>query len=288
MSTPEKTADQATNPWLIEDYDLAEYLRQIGVEEEPEALRRNPDLDLLTRLHEGHVRTFPFSNAMVLIGEHPGVAPETVNRSLLVEHHGGYCFEQAQLFAAVLERLGFVVSRHLGRVHSADNSRTHLAVLVELDGERWLCDPGFGFSLRRPMPLVADRPHVEGDRTFTLVRHGEGPSETWELLRDGDPQHFLDLLPVVPVDVRSGHLTTSTPGFGPFTDHLMVMRHTAEGHVTVTEAARTVRTPGKPTRREELDPEATADAVAVLGVELTDAQWARLVERIARLQESGD
>ncbi|WP_165168365.1 arylamine N-acetyltransferase family protein [Rothia uropygialis] len=268
-------------PWDIGAYDVETYLDQIGV---VDAHRAPLDLDLVRRIYGGHVRTYPFSNVQVLLGDHPGVTAHAVQQSIVERHRGGYCFEHSQLFAGVLQRLGFSVDLFLGRVHSPDNSRTHLSVVVTVGDHSYLCDPGFGFSLREPMLISENGEHIEGDRTFTLVKHGSAASEVWELQRDGEPQHFTDRLPVMPVDVRSGHLVTSTAGFGPFTEHLMVMRHTAEGHVTVTEEARTFRSAGQSTRREELDPVDTATAVEALGVHMTSHEKERLAERIADLQ----
>src|ERR1700734_4086500 len=51
---------------------------------------------------------------------------------------GGYCFEHATLFAAVLERLGFEPVRHAARVTVfqplSEAARTHMFLSVELDG----------------------------------------------------------------------------------------------------------------------------------------------------------
>ncbi len=268
-------------PWDIEAYDVETYLDQIGV---AGAYRAPLNLELVSRVHSGHVRTYPFSNVQVLLGDHPGVTAHAVQQSMVEHQRGGYCFEHSQLFAGVLQRLGFSVELFLGRVHAPDNSRTHLSVVVTLDDHSYLCDPGFGFSLREPMLISENNEHIEGDRTFTLIKHGSAASEVGELRRDGEPQHFTDRLPVLPVDVRSGHLVTSTAGFGPFTDHLMVMRHTAEGHVTVTEEARTIRSAGQSTRREKLDPVDTASAVEALGVHMTSYEKERLAERITDMQ----
>src|SRR5699024_11809570 len=70
---------------------------------------------------------------------------------------GGYCFEHVQLMAGVLERLGLGVRRRLGRVHSEQNTRTHMCLDVELDDRHWMMDPGFGLSLTGPIPRSEER-----------------------------------------------------------------------------------------------------------------------------------
>src|SRR5699024_405008 len=93
------------DPWQLERLDLPRYLDLVGVR------AGKPDRDLLERLHEAHLRTFPFENVDVLLGEHLGVALPQVQAKFLAGGRGGYCFEHTSLFAAVLERLGFVVRR---------------------------------------------------------------------------------------------------------------------------------------------------------------------------------
>lgn len=206
------TASPGVSVWGIGAYDPDLYLERIGVEPGP------PSPDLLGRIHRGHVATFPFSNIDVLLGRHPGVDPQTVARRMLHEGVGGYCFEHVQLMAGVLERLGLRVRRRLGRVHSCENPRTHMTLDVELEGRRWMMDPGFGLSLTGPILREDGARREEFFGTFGLHRIvGEEGIEQWVLRRGEDVQHVTDLLPVVPADVSGGHhVTSALPGAGPF------------------------------------------------------------------------
>ena len=273
--------------WGIGEFDPALYLERIGVEAELGAAEDAPDLDLLERIHLAHVRTFPFSNIDVLLGRHPGVDPGTVARRMLHEGVGGYCFEHVQLMAGVLERLGMSVRRRLGRVHSATNSRTHMSLDVELDGQWWVMDPGFGLSLTGPLLREdgARREEWFGTLSMHSSRIGDagdvGDMEQWELRRGEDLQHVTDLLPVMPADVTGGHHITSTmPGAGPFRSQLVVSRFVEDGHVTVTSAARTIRRPGQRTLHEELTASQAVDAVADLGVPMDASTAQTLGERL--------
>lgn len=264
--------------WRTDLFDISEYLRTIGTE--PGA----PGFDLLARLHSAHVRTFPFCNIDVLMGTHPGVTPDLVQDRLVRRRRGGYCFEHAQIFAGALEHLGFSVRRALGRVHSPHNTRTHTTVVAHVDGRRWLCDPGFGFSLTEPIVLEDGASRMEGDRELRVERRDDAGSPQWVLVRDGTPEHYSDEVTVHPADVRAGHLVTSTPGFGPFAERLMVMRHMPYGHVTITENARTVRTVGEPTEHREISVDEVLDGVRELGVELEPGEDERLAEVVRRIR----
>ena len=136
------------SPWLTEQLDLGAYLRRIGAQPAP------PSRAALDALHEAHVRAFTFDNIDVLLDQHPGVRLDAVQEKFVGRGRGGYCFEHAVLFAAALERLGYDVERRLGRVGDPAAPRTHCVVVVTIDGERLLADPGFGMSVLRPIPLA--------------------------------------------------------------------------------------------------------------------------------------
>ena len=98
------------------DIDLAAYLGRTGAAEE------TPSLAALTRLLHAHVTTFPFDTIDVLLGQHRGVDLDTVRAKFLDHHRGGYCFEHATLFHAVLLALGY----------DEEQARAYLAKAVEI------------------------------------------------------------------------------------------------------------------------------------------------------------
>ncbi len=275
--------ERPASPWRIEDVDVPGYLAALDVDAAQLAAAPR-DLSLLERLHRAHVFTFPFSNVEVLLGRHPGVELATVQDQLVRRRRGGYCFEHSQLFAAVLETLGFTVRRALGRVRSFDSPRTHMTVLVNLAGTRYLCDPGFGFSITGPIPLHDGARRVEGDRTFSIGRVTDEGWPVWSFERDGAMEHVLDESTIHPADVRMGHLQTSTGAESIFRHHLMVMKHTPRGHVTVTEHGTTVRTPGRPTRQRELTAPEIVTEVRDLGVRITEEEDAQLTDAVTRMR----
>lgn len=256
--------------WGQGDFDIPAYLQRLGVRPAP------PSPELLATVHRAHVETLPFTNADILLGTYPGVAPRAVQRQLVERGRGGYCFAHAQLMAAALEHLGFPVRRQLGRVGSPDSARTHMTLVVETGGRQWFADPGYGFSIREPIELRDGAVRDEGGRRFELSEGRDGPVPTWTLLRDGQLQHVSDLLPVRPNDVRTGDAITSQGLSGPFTSLLIVNRWTREGHVSITDTARTVRADDEPTRHEEISVEEAVVAAVELGVELTNPEQQRL------------
>jgi len=292
------TDEPPSDPWLSDTLDLDAYLARVGVAAGEIA---SPSLDALTRLQTAHVRTFTFDNIDVLLGTHPGVSLPAIQAKFVGRGRGGYCFEHSSLFAAVLERLGYAVTRHLGRVGDPQLApRTHLVVVVDLDGERLVCDPGIGRSPLAPIPLVDG-----ADVTAQGWRHGiravsDGPVEAWEVLRHTGEEwelvHTVDSLPVRPVDVATGHHWTSTQATSHFMTSLMCVAHgvDADGSaltVALTERAVTIRRPGHPTEHRDITPddfETLPELVDGLGANLTRDEGLALVEVVRRLRRRDD
>lgn len=250
--------------WHTDSFDLSTYLDAVGLPQQ------EPSLDYLTQLIEAHLHMFPFCNLDVVLSQHPGIDPEQIQRRFLEQDRGGYCFEHVQIFAAVLEQLGFDVERRLGRVHTADNSRTHAVVIVTLDGAEYLCDPGFGFTVSTPLKLADGATASTAGQQFTLNRIERGNNVFWELTRNGKTEHIVDQLPAVPADFRTGHFITSQEPLSVFTQHLMAMGFVGEEHHTVTEKSLTTRRNGKDTEHRELTINQAAEHLSALGIHLTD------------------
>lgn len=143
-----------------------------------------------------------------------------------------------------------------------------MTVEVALDGRRWLCDPGCGFSITGPIPLEDGATRVENGRQFSIEQRDDTGCSTWALIRDGRLAHIVDQLPVAPNDVRTGHLITSTDSQSPFTQHLLLMRHAEGGHVTITEKTVTTRVTGRATERREISAAEAVHLTLESGVQL--------------------
>ncbi|MEQ7010189.1 arylamine N-acetyltransferase [Actinopolymorpha sp. B17G11] len=271
-----------TDPWRVGHFDLDGYLARLGLP------ARVPTREALDELHEAHVRTFTFDNIDVLLRQHPGVHLDALQDKFVDRGRGGYCFEHSTIFAAALERLGYHVRRHLGRVGDpADGSqqgRTHMVVEVVLEGQPLLCDTGFGMSLLRPIPLVdgAEDDHL-GWR-YRVDRH----DGAWAMRRWRDEgwlmMHTTDELPVLPIDPVIGHHYTSTHPSSHFTRTLVLARHLPGRHVTVTHEAVTVRRADAPTEHRPLGDGELAEWLRLLEVPLTEDEEQRLLDRVAALQ----
>ncbi len=150
--------------------DLDAYFARIGYRGP-----RTPTLDTLNGIVAAHVRTIPFENLDVLLGRPIDLEPAALERKLIHERRGGYCFEQNSLLLFVLTALGYDAHPLSARVRyqrprDYTPARTHLFVRVEL-GESWLADVGVGaMSVTSALRLAETGPQVTPHETRRLLR----------------------------------------------------------------------------------------------------------------------
>jgi len=202
--------------------DLDAYLSRIGLGVRPAA-----DTAGLASVQCAHRLSIPFENFDVLLGRGISLDPAHVFDKLVHRRRGGYCFEQNQLFLRALTALGFDARPLLARVWLMATEvppRTHTLNLVQIDGQPWIADAGFGGSYSPPMPLFdgseATGPDGAQFRLMSTEDHG------WLLERRGDPaatdgrtvdhdwqaQYSFTLDNVAGVDLElSNHWTSTRP-----------------------------------------------------------------------------
>jgi N-hydroxyarylamine O-acetyltransferase len=134
----------------------------------------------------------PFENLDPHRGIPVSLAEEDLERKLVRERRGGYCFEQNLLLASALEHLGLEVEPMLARVRAGAppgtvRPRSHLVLRVtDGDGRVWHADVGFGSgTLLDPIPFGPDRAaaHEQSGWSFRVVE--EGPELVLQTLSDG-------------------------------------------------------------------------------------------------------
>ncbi len=136
------------------EIDLDAYFRRIGYRGP-----RTPTLATLRAIHLLHPRAIPFENLDPFLGRPVLLDIAALERKLVREGRGGYCFEQNLLLEHVLEGLGFDVTGLAARVlwntpEGAVTARGHMLLRVDLDGESYVADVGFGgLTLTAPLHL---------------------------------------------------------------------------------------------------------------------------------------
>ncbi|HET9900033.1 MAG TPA: arylamine N-acetyltransferase [Actinomycetes bacterium] len=260
--------------WGIEQLDLEAYLRRIGVAE-----------PTLRSVHEGHVLSIPFENIDVLLGNVPPLDLPSLQDKLVRRKRGGYCFEHNHLYAAALERLGFTVSRLLGRPMLGGPplpSRTHMILVAYQDGEPYLTDVGWGGGgLLEPMPL-REGTMQQGKWTYQL----SWQDEMW-VLRSLTAGEWRDLYGFTtdrqyPSDFGMANFFTARWPESPFVKRIIVQATGPETRQSLSGDELTVVSPvDGDVEKRTLTADELFDAVSSrFGIELSDAERAGIAARI--------
>jgi N-hydroxyarylamine O-acetyltransferase len=232
---------------------LSQYLERIGLE-------AFPDMDIagLDRLKRAHTQAIAFENLDIHLSRTIRVDSESVFDKLVRRRRGGYCFEQNRLFSDVLTALGvshrLVLGRGLLKLRPGEIApRNHLCLLVQVDGEPWLLDAGFGALYIAPVPLVDGATTASGHR---LRRVGEMGSLSGEWLLEfnssmltGSPsaegdlmqQYCFDLSEVAPDDIEQANHWTSTRHGTLFTSRYIVSISFKDGFASLADRVLTLR-----------------------------------------------
>jgi N-hydroxyarylamine O-acetyltransferase len=223
--------------------DVEAYLERIGYSGD-----RDPSYAVLKALHRAHLQAIPFENLDIQLGRPILLDLESLEAKLVRGRRGGYCFEQNALFAAVLDRLGFTVTRLGARVRlgSAEvRARTHMLLAVELDGVQWLADVGFG-AAGILEPVLAE-PGVSVDQNGWQHRVvEEKPGFVLQSFYEGKWRdlYAFTLEEQYPADYELGNYFTSTHPESRFVTQLTAQRIMADVRFALTSTDLTEIRPG--------------------------------------------
>jgi N-hydroxyarylamine O-acetyltransferase len=202
--------------------NLAGYLARIGV---------TPPLtttaETLRRIHVAHLAAFPFHNLAIQRGDAVRVDVDAVAEKFLARDGGGYCFEQNTLLAAALRELGFEVTTLLGRV--GGHSLNHMLLRVDVDGQAWLADAGFGGEgPLEPIPLQEAIRVTQDGIDYSLSREGQEWTLVMHYGEVTEEMYRFSELPFTAGDVEMANYYTSTWPNSIFRHTLTIQRVTAD------------------------------------------------------------
>jgi N-hydroxyarylamine O-acetyltransferase len=268
--------------WATGELDLAAYLDRIG---HPGPVAATGAV--LRSLHRAHVAAIPFENVDVVLGRSPVVDLDGVQAKLVRGRRGGYCYEHATLFAAVLEEAGFAVQRLLARVGGdrvRPRPRTHMALRVRGEDGDWLADVGFGNALLEPLPWGEDGWQRQGGWCYRMTSGRENTWHVEELTGDtAAPLYSLIDEPVHASDVLMANHFTATHPSSPFVRRLVAIRKDDDSFVRLHGVVRRVERPDGSAEEERLPPAEVVEALREeIGIPLSDADARALEAALTR------
>ena len=233
--------------------DRSTYLARLGYAASPA-----PTLATLRELQRRHTATFAFETIACMLGEPVPVDMPSLQRKLLHDGRGGYCYELNRLFFALLRDLGFQARSIAGRVlmgGAEDDlpARTHMALLVAVDGVDHLVDVGFGGMVpTAPLRLDVREPQFTPHEQYRLDLRDDGYLLRARIGDEWRAMYVFDLQPQADIDHVVGNWYVSTHPDSPFQGELFVAR-TGEGlRRTLNNTSFAVHRTHAPSLRREL------------------------------------
>jgi N-hydroxyarylamine O-acetyltransferase len=238
--------------WEIDRLDLTAYLQRIGYHG-PLA----PTEQTLVGLHRAHVLSIPFENLDVMLGRAVRVDLDSVQAKLVAARRGGYCYEHGVLFAAVLERLGWTVSRLLARVghdQQRPRPRTHMALRVGNGAGEWLADVGFGDGILEPLAWnTPGTTQAQGRWLYQLISSAPGHRRLRQVTSEPKVLYSFTEEPQHASDIEMASYYTSTHPRSPFVRQPVLMRRTLDTQLRLNGRRLTTTGPDGTTHEEILD-----------------------------------
>ena len=214
---------------MRQELDLDAYLRRIGY-----TGPRTATLETLRALQALHPLSIPFENLDTLAGRPVRLDLESLQRKLVQSRRGGYCFEQNVLFKHALAAFGFdtvaLAARVVWERPAEIRARTHMAVLVELDGRRYICDVGFGgLTATAPIELAPGIEQLTPHETFRVVRDANEFTIEARVRGDWKRLYRFDLQEQLDVDIELLNHYVMTHAESPMRSRLIAARAAPDG-----------------------------------------------------------
>lgn len=252
------------------------YLRRIGIERPA-----GPTTRALRDLHLAHLRSVPFENLSIHLGEDIELTDQALVTKVVEARRGGFCYELNGAFAALLRALGFDVTLLQARVYDDAGMPgipyDHLALRVRTeDGGDWLADVGFGAHSHLPLAFADRCGQADPGGAFRIA---EAPEGDLQVLKDDKPQYLVDRRPRALADFKVGAWYHRTSPDSHFTRSLVCSRITESGG-RITLGGRTLTTTVDGERRTT---ELTTEAEVLAAY---DRHFGIVLEREPELRET--
>ncbi|MEO1070403.1 MAG: arylamine N-acetyltransferase, partial [Cyanobacteria bacterium J06638_6] len=205
--------------------DLEAYFQRIGYEGS-----RAPTLATLQSIHLLHPQVLAFENLSSFLGQPVDLELPSLVQKLVYAGRGGYCFEHNGLLRSVLTTLGFQVTGLGARVRwqtppNILTSRSHMVLLVELAGEPYIADVGFGgLTLTAPLRLIPDLEQGTSHGRFRLLQADHTFELQAQVAQAWAPLYQFDLQPQYPCDYRVSNWYVATHPKSLFVENLIAAR----------------------------------------------------------------
>ncbi|PTT30362.1 arylamine N-acetyltransferase [Chryseobacterium sp. HMWF028] len=221
--------------------DLEKYFERIHFSGTPEM-----SMETLKKIHQLHPKYIPFENIDSYIGKVPSLNLDDIFKKLVLESRGGYCYEQNLLLSEVLKTLGFSVKLQLGRVvwgrqENSIAAQTHLLLIVDFEGKKYVVDCGFGTATLTAPILLNEEDQQQTPNGIFKVSHKEKIYTLWMWKEQWLPVYRFIPEHVEPIDLDISNWYLSTHPDSHFKNRLILSRVDENARYTYMDHVMNIR-----------------------------------------------
>ena len=152
----------------VASINLATYLKELGT------LKELPSRNYLRKLHRLHLLRYPFENLDAYFHKKITINIRSIFNKIIPTRRGGFCYELNLLFYHLLIHLGYDCQLISARTYHEETDSygreyDHMAILVKIQNDFFLCDVGFGNGMIYPAKLDVDRLQMDHTHYVQII-----------------------------------------------------------------------------------------------------------------------
>lgn len=221
----------------VASINVSSYLEKLGLYKEL------PSLNYLRQLHKNHQLVIPFETLDIHFRRTITPDIRKIFDKIIPTKRGGFCYELNLLFYHLLIHLGYECQLISAQVFNKTDQEygpeyDHMAILVKMQEDIYLCDVGFGDGFIFPKKLDLQSLQMDFNRYFKLFKD---PDDNYFIKRTSDTQNFEALYqfkiqmrePIEFLDMIN--FKQSSPE-SPFVGKKIITILTTEGRITLSDS----------------------------------------------------
>ncbi|KAB1231179.1 arylamine N-acetyltransferase family protein [Chryseobacterium viscerum] len=225
----------------MDELKIEKYLERIHYSGEVET-----NLETLRKIHQLHPKYIPFENIDSYTGTVPSLEVNDIFKKLVIDSRGGYCYEQNLLLSEVLRYLGFNVKLQLGRVvwgrqEDSIAAQTHLLLIVDFEGKKYVVDCGFGTATLTTPILLDEEGQQQTPNGIFKISHKEETYTLWMWKEQWLPVYRFILEHVEHADLDISNWYLSTHPDSHFKNKLILSKVDENVRYTYTDRVLNIR-----------------------------------------------
>lgn len=232
--------------------DVQQYLKRLKYKGDIK-----PNFQLLQQLQKNHLLIIPFENLDIHYEQAIILSLDHFYKKIVLRRRGGYCYELNGLFGELLRQLGFEVKMISARVYQSEKGYgpefDHLALVIHLDGRRYLVDFGFGEFAFSPLLIELGHEQEDSRGQFKIDRYDGDRLLVSQLEEEGwVPAYSFILQERQLSDFEDMNHSQQHHPDSHFRKGKMISRPTLDGRITLTDKELKIKR-GKDVHKKPID-----------------------------------